>query len=130
MNSKRTPTTFIKCPHCGYILPDGHAIAMTCDQSNYICNKCHKQWERSTFDDKDMVNSPQHYADHYPVEVIDMIKQIFKLIFGEDWKIAFDGYMLGNELKYRLRAGFKHEDKIVEDIQKSLWYNKARRGEQ
>ena len=78
-------------------------------------------------EDKDMVNSPQHYADHYPFEVCDAIE----FILNNGWcntLTRYEAYCLGNELKYRLRAGFKHEDKIEEDIKKALWYNRARRG--
>lgn len=75
-------------------------------------------------DDKDVVNSPSHYADHYPFEVCEAIQLILNSIELE----PYDAYCLGNELKYRLRAGFKEPDKIEQDVQKSLWYNKERRG--
>ena len=79
-------------------------------------------------EEKDMVSSPSHYADHYPVEVCKIIEAVLKIADSEEEMSLYEAYCLGNELKYRLRAGFKHEDKIEEDIKKALWYNKARRG--
>jgi hypothetical protein len=76
---------------------------------------------------RDPVN-PSHYKDVFPIEVIKMIEAVFKDVYGEDYKIAMDGYMLGNELKYRFRAGFKEYSGMVEDIQKALQYNTMRRG--
>ena len=121
-----------KCNECGWEPKPGDAVQVSADSISYfICGGCGAKNERPTGDwkerFKDQVNSPQHYADHYPVEVIEMIKAVFKSVFGDEWEVAFKGYMLGNELKYRLRAGFKEPDKIEQDIQKSLWYNKARR---
>ena len=63
--------------------------------------------------------NPSHYKDKYPFEVIELIQQM--LTYEQ-----FLGYCLGNELKYRLRAGSKDPDKIVEDIKKAEWYNECR----
>lgn len=61
---------------------------------------------------------PQYYRTSYPFEVIDILKSML----SED---EFRGFCLGNEIKYRMRAGIK-SDKIVEDITKAEWYRKAR----
>jgi hypothetical protein len=65
----------------------------------------------------DSVNHPGHYALHYPLEVKDMIEIILINAYGPD---AYKAYCLGNELKYRLRAGFKGE--IGEEIGKAMKY--------
>lgn len=57
----------------------------------------------------DNVNHPSHYTDG-KIEVIDFI---------EDKKL---GFHLGNAIKYIARAGKKDKDKVVEDIQKAIWY--------
>ena len=68
---------------------------------------------------EDMVNHPPHY-NQYPFEVLEAIHT---LLGTEGYK----AYLLGNELKYRLRAGFKDKDKVQEDIDKALFYNKERK---
>ena len=55
------------------------------------------------------VNHPNHYASGR-IEVIDFI---------EDKEL---GFHLGNAVKYISRAGRKNPDKIVEDLQKAVWY--------
>lgn len=55
------------------------------------------------------VNHPQHYNDG-KIEVIDFI---------EDKKL---GFHLGNAIKYISRAGKKEPNKVIEDIQKAIWY--------
>ena len=57
----------------------------------------------------DNVNHPSHYTSG-KIEVIDFI---------EDKKL---GFHLGNAVKYISRAGRKNPDKIVEDLQKAVWY--------
>lgn len=64
----------------------------------------------------DMINKPKHYmlfADG--TEAIDIIKASLS---SEE----FQGYLKGNALKYRLRAGDK--DDTQQDIDKSNWYRK------
>lgn len=61
----------------------------------------------------EMVESPQHYQLFPEQEVIDLIKQV---LTEEEWK----GYLKGNILKYKLRAGDK--DDLVQDINKSNKY--------
>ena len=80
-----------------------------------------------TAEKADMVNSPSHYADNYPIEAIEIIKASLQAMFGDDWEIAFKGHCVATELKYRLRAGFKDADKVKQDIEKAMWYNQARR---
>ena len=68
-------------------------------------------------DKKEAVNNPSHY-NQYPVEVIDIIESALT-------PEQFTGFLLGNELKYRLRAGIKTES-YDEDMKKAMWYNKKR----
>lgn len=64
----------------------------------------------------DPVNHPSHYTA-YPVEVIDMIRQVL----GD---CGFKAYCLGNEIKYRMRAGLKGD--AAEDIAKAMKYKEFR----
>ena len=57
----------------------------------------------------DNVNHPNYYNSGR-IEVIDFI---------EDKEL---GFHLGNAVKYISRAGRKNPDKIVEDLQKAVWY--------
>jgi len=57
----------------------------------------------------DAVNHPSHYTAG-KIEVIDFI---------EDQNFP---YHLGNAVKYICRAGKKDPDKLVEDLQKAVWY--------
>ena len=61
----------------------------------------------------DPVNNPKHYAIAPGVEAIDIIKASLT-------PEQFRGYLLGNFLKYRLRAGDKGD--LQQDIDKSNWY--------
>ncbi len=88
-------------------------------------NRCHNHGIRGCImsecdlvQGEDMVNHPPHY-NMYPFEVLEAIHT---LLGTEGYK----HYLLGNELKYRLRAGFKGKDKVQEDIDKALFYNKER----
>jgi len=83
------------------------------------CNTCDsdcKNW--IGIEEQDNVNSPEHYKA-FPVEVIDIIK--YTLTTEQ-----FKGYCLGNEIKYRMRAGIKNPEKTLEDIQKAEVYRKWR----
>lgn len=60
-----------------------------------------------------MVDSPSHYQLFPEQEVIDLIKAV---LTEEEWK----GYLKGNILKYKLRAGDK--DDLVQDINKANKY--------
>lgn len=62
--------------------------------------------------------NPAHYKDSYPFEVIDLIRQCMTAE-------QFEGYLLGNELKYRLRAGIKTAD-FEQDMLKAQWYRNRR----
>lgn len=64
------------------------------------------------------VDHPSHYTD-YPVEVIGMIRAVL----GDG---GFVCYCLGNEIKYRMRAGLKG-DNAAEDIAKAMKYREFRR---
>ena len=66
-------------------------------------------------DEKDMVNKPPHYELWEGTEAFDIMK---KVLTPEELK----GYLKGNVLKYRLRAGNK--DNTQQDIDKANWYQK------
>lgn len=61
---------------------------------------------------EDQVNQPAHYTE-YPKEVYEIIKYVL----GDE---GFKAWCIGNELKYRLRAGLKDPEKLIEDIQKAM----------
>ena len=71
----------------------------------------------------DPVNHPSHYKK-YPFEVKDAIE----VLLGMGDIPPYDAYCLGNELKYRLRAGFKGTDLAQQDIDKAMFYYKERTG--
>lgn len=61
--------------------------------------------------EKEQVNHPGHYGGaNNPYEAIKVI---------DAWDLSF---CLGNTAKYISRAGKKEQDKIVQDLQKALWY--------
>lgn len=64
----------------------------------------------------DAVNHPAHYKQ-YPVDVIDIIRYVL----GHE---GFRAYCIGNELKYRLRAGDKGD--AAEDMAKAAKYREFR----
>lgn len=55
----------------------------------------------------DNVNHPAHYT-RWPVEVIDLTER--------------EGFLIGNVLKYALRAGAKFGNTYGEDMAKARWY--------
>lgn len=57
----------------------------------------------------DQVNHPTHYNSGR-IEVIEAL---------EDWKL---GFHLANAVKYIARAGKKSPEKLVEDLEKAIWY--------
>jgi len=66
----------------------------------------------------DPVDRPAHYR-RFNVEVIDIIRHVL----GEE---GFRAYCIGNEVKYRLRAGFKNDG--AEDLAKAMKYYEFRGG--
>jgi hypothetical protein len=60
----------------------------------------------------DNVNKPKHY-NQFQTEVIDIIKSCLT-------RSEYEGYLKGNLIKYRMRAGFK--ENRDEDLNKSNWY--------
>lgn len=67
----------------------------------------------------DPVNHPRHYQIAPEVEAIDIIRASLT-------PEQFKGYLLGNFLKYRLRAGDKGD--LNQDIEKSNWYRERLSG--
>lgn len=69
---------------------------------------------------RSIVHSPNHYKQ-FDKEV----KDIIRFVLGDE---GYKAYCQGNEIKYRLRAGFKddHMDSTV-DLEKALKYNSMRR---
>ena len=63
----------------------------------------------------DPVNRPKHYQLAPGVEAIDIIRAT---LTPEQYK----GYLLGNLLKYRLRAGNKGD--ALQDLAKANWYHR------
>ena len=61
----------------------------------------------------DLINKPKHYQLIGGLEAIDVIE---RTLTPEQFK----GYLIGNFLKYRLRAGSK--DDALQDLAKSEWY--------
>lgn len=55
----------------------------------------------------DSVNHPAHYT-RWPVEVIDLTER--------------ESFLIGNVLKYALRAGAKRGSAYEEDMAKACWY--------
>lgn len=59
----------------------------------------------------DFVDHPPHYGgEDNPYEAIKVI---------DNWGL---GFSLGNAIKYISRAGKKHVDKEIEDLEKAVWY--------
>ena len=63
---------------------------------------------------KDNVNHPEHYTSGR-TEVIDVIEDYTGVI-------SLLGFCRGNAIKYILRAGKKDKDKVIEDLEKAVWY--------
>jgi hypothetical protein len=61
----------------------------------------------------DAVNHPSHYMVFPEMEAIDVIRKVLS-------RDEFKGYLIGQILKYRLRAGNK--DDLQQDIDKADWY--------
>lgn len=64
------------------------------------------------------VEHPSHYQN-FPLEVCDIIR----LVLGPE---GYQYYCMGNELKYRLRFGFKDGEDLFTDVQKAMQYYKMR----
>ena len=64
-------------------------------------------------ENKEQVNHPSHYGG------ADNVYEAIKVI--DAWDL---GFSLGNAVKYISRAGKKHTEKEIEDLQKSIWYIK------
>ncbi len=64
-------------------------------------------------EEHDPVNKPKHYMLFPNMEAIEIIE---RSLTPEEFK----GFLKGNALKYRLRAGDK--DDLQQDIDKANWY--------
>jgi hypothetical protein len=80
--------------------------------------KFKRQLDGTVAQDNDVVQRPAHYR-RFNVEVIDIIRHVL----GEE---GFRAYCIGNEVKYRLRAGFKNDG--AEDLAKAMKYYEFRGG--
>jgi L-arabinose isomerase len=90
---------------------------LTDDNINDIISEVEKKYTI------DMVNHPPHYKK-YPIEVKEIIRLAVNEVYGDD---GYNAYCFGNEIKYRMRAGLKDKDKILEDISKANFYMNERR---
>jgi len=61
----------------------------------------------------EQVNHPNHYGGEN--NIYESIKVI------DAWGL---GFSLGNAVKYISRAGKKHPEKEIEDLEKAIWYIK------
>ena len=109
----------VECEECGWTLHyDGDkGFCPNADCLSVTGEMVVKSFDESDFPSRlgDAVKEPNHYQMFGTVEVIDMIKE---LLTEEE----FRGYLKGNCLKYRLRAGKK--DGVEQDIAKALVYEK------
>ncbi len=87
------------------------------DDYGWLLAEEHDSWEAVTDSTLDIVNSPDHYTAG-GIETIDFIeaKQL--------------DYHLANAVKYISRAGKKDPAKLVEDLQKAVWYLDRRIGQE
>jgi len=69
--------------------------------------------------------TPSHYNDVFPVDCFTLIKARMKACYGDEWVKYYEGFLIGNEFKYRDRAGFKGEAEL--DIKKAIRYNILRK---
>lgn len=65
----------------------------------------------------DVVNHPKHYEVWDGLEA----KEIVRMLLTEE---EYNGWCKGNLIKYRMRAGLKNPQKIVEDIEKAEWFKR------
>ena len=94
------------CHICGREIAFGETYRIGEDGVTIYCIDCSQSIQEIVTDN---VNHPSHYTDG-KIEVIDFI---------EDKKL---NYHRGNAIKYIARAGKKHKNKEVEDLQKAVWY--------
>ena len=98
---------------CGAVWSDEPALTLG-PVARDLIKKARGENSNST----DPVNHPQHYLQ-FGVEVIDIIRHVL----GPE---GFRAYCIGNELKYRLRAGDKGD--AAQDIAKAQKYREFREG--
>lgn len=108
-----------------YFKPEGTETKVWDNDAAIAFNKATKrkdqidrEFERVKRAFTDPVNHPAHYKA-YPVEVIDIIRHVL----GPE---GFRAYCIGNELKYRLRAGDKGD--AAQDFAKAMKYREFREG--
>lgn len=66
----------------------------------------------------DDINSPEHYNAGSPLETINILKHWLN---EHPFYTPFQGYVLGNVIKYISRAGKKTTDP-TRDLKKARWY--------
>jgi len=104
----------VECDSCGATLKERFKGDNPLDWEWYCPNEeCTGVFSIKERGGEDVVNEPNHYKLFGTVEVIDIIKE---LLTEEE----FRGYLKGNCLKYRLRAGKK--DNVEQDIAKAMRY--------
>lgn len=86
-----------------------------------IINPHLKEERIDQIENYDSVNKPQHYMLFPDTETIEVIQSLLTV---EEYK----GYLKGNVLKYRLRAGKK--DNTKQDIDKAMRYEEMLRKSQ
>jgi len=83
-------------------------------QKRKRCNTCTAgilcQCGKSKKKESSNVEHPSHYMKESGYEVIDVI---------DAWRLDFD---LGNAVKYIGRAGKKNPERVIEDLEKAVWY--------
>lgn len=104
----------------GGVWGEGWCTLHDCRKSIDYCERPQTQQNAATIAQEalkgdDPVNHPRHYQIAPEVEAIDIIRASLT-------PEQFKGYLLGNFLKYRLRAGDKGD--LNQDIEKSNWYKR------
>ncbi len=113
--------------------PKLNSPCFSCEDSSQFelkieCVACGEDITNSPCGCVDNVNHPDHYMT-LPIETIKIIKIVLDAMPN---LTNFEAYCIGNDLKYRLRTGFKVnigetlEEAIIRDIKKALKYKEFR----
>lgn len=114
----------MKCDNCIYNKEHCYFVVGPCGfNNNWPCfTPAHPKASQEGAEINDPVCHPGHYTS-LPLEAIKTIRLALTEAYGPE---GFKAYCFGNELKYRLRAGFKGD--AQEDIDKALKYAEFRKG--